>query len=184
MKGWIRTIGGPRWLLWPLVLVCLVGCQTRKVGLPSEQDKYLNEKSDSSEYLAMNTVLLARWVRKPPVGAREEWLDLLLHQSAFYHWIRVQYGPGDRKASRMFLAWYRDELGISVKGRIGGLEDFRNPLNLSPAVLNEMLNGNSIYFGDPTRTFDQMPMLTSEEKYKDLVDQFLTDVYPDVKVPR
>jgi hypothetical protein len=102
----------------------------------------------------------------------------------FYHWIRVQYGPGDRKASRMFLAWYRDELGISIKRRIGGLEDFRNPLNFSPAVLNEMLNGLSVYFGDPTRTFDQMPMLTSEEKYKELVDQFLMDVYPDGKVPR
>lgn len=180
----MRTIRWPRWVLWPLALACLVGCRTTKVGLPTEQDKYLNEKSDSSEYLAMNTVLLAKWVRKPPVGAPKEWLDLYLHQSAFYHWIRVQYGPGDRKASRMFLAWYRDELGISIKRRIGGLDDFRNPLHLSPAVLKEMLNGTGVYFGDPTRTFDQMPMLTSEEKYKELVDQFLTDVYPDENAPR
>ena len=69
-------------MLWPLALACLAGCQTTKVGLPSEQDKYLNERSDSSEYLAMNTVLLAKWVRKPPVGAPKEWLDLYLHQSA------------------------------------------------------------------------------------------------------
>ncbi len=170
--------------MWPLALACLLGCQTRKVGLPSEQDKYLNEKSDSSEYLALNSVLIARWAIRPPVGAGKNGLDLFLHQSAFNHWLRVQYGPGDRKASRMFLAWYRDDIAIFLKRRIGELDDYRNPLNLSPDHISAMLNGPGIHFGDPTRTLDQMPMLTSYEKYRELVDQFLMDVYPDGKVPR
>jgi hypothetical protein len=174
--AWAKAVN----YLLPLLTLSLLGCQTRKLGLPNEDEKFLDCRSDSSELLAITATLTARHGLGTVTGAREDSLAWHLHESAFLHWLRVEYGPGDRKASRVYLAWYRDRCGVHVKRRIGDKEGFGNPLGLSAEVIDKISRGVELQtFNDPARSLDQMRIFTSHSKYKELVEQFLKDVYPE-----
>jgi hypothetical protein len=178
-------MNAPVWILVRKSLLCvvsllIVGCQTRRLGLPEADAKYLNSKSDSSEYLALTANLTARYAMGAVAGAKSpNALYLHLHDTAFLHWLRYKYGPGDTKASVRYLAWYRDSCSGRVKIQIGTLDSYNDPLGLlrrdaSGIVLEE----NTFQFPDPARDQDQRQVFSSIQRYNELVAEFLADIYP------
>lgn len=148
--------------------------------IPAREESFLKATSGSGDYLAVTANALGRLALGTVSGANADSGPLYLHESGFFHWLRVKYGPGDRKASALYLAWYRDSGARTVKNRIGGLPWYQDPLGLDRAERNGLVfEESSFQFADPARIKDQDVVLVSYKRYRELVQRYLADVYGD-----
>jgi len=168
---------------WGLVLLLsslTAGCQSSKQRYTIDELKWLTPESDSTSLLAVTAKQSAAIALGIVTGGNNpKTVAETLHISSFFHWLRIRFGPGDRRASELYLAWYRYSCALAVKRRIGSLPGFDDPLRLgahepSGVPITEI----PMSFGDPARDEDRDKVFPSYPKYRELVQKYLAETYP------